>query len=88
VVVQDTGPSDFLPDGEGMFRFVTVDQAADALGAIDADYERHCRAARGIAEALFDAERVLSEMLNRIERTPGRAREAPGGHESASRPRR
>jgi hypothetical protein len=88
VVVQDTGPSDFLPNGEGMFRFVTVDQAADALATIDADYERQCRAARGIAEAFFEAERVLSETLSLIERTPGPAGEAPGRHECAPRPRR
>src|SRR5206468_6139977 len=27
VVVQDTGPSGFLPNGEGMFRFTTAQQA-------------------------------------------------------------
>jgi hypothetical protein len=70
VVVQDTGPSSFLPSGEGMFRFSTIDEAAEALATIDAHYERHCRAAREIAEAFFDAQTVLSDTLNRIERTP------------------
>ena len=32
VVVQDTGPSLFLPNGEGMFRFTTVAEAAAGLG--------------------------------------------------------
>lgn len=63
VVVQHTGPSAVLPNGEGMFRFTTMDEAAAALEAIDADYERHCRAARDIA-ACFDAEHVAATILN------------------------
>ena len=54
----------YLPDGEGMFRFTTLEQAAAALDAINADYERHCRAARDIAAAYFDAERVVAGILN------------------------
>jgi hypothetical protein len=64
VVVQDTGPSAFLPTGEGVFRFSTVEEAAGALAEIDGRYERHCRAARTIAEASFDARVVLSDILN------------------------
>ena len=70
VVVQDTGPSAFLPNGEGMFRFTTAQQAVEAFEAINADYERHCRAARELAEAYFDArliaEKILSRALNHI----------------------
>jgi hypothetical protein len=76
-VVQDTGPSAFLPTGEGLFRFSTVEEAAEALAAIDADYERHCRAARAIAQEFFDARAVLSDILNVAEKTPIAARE-PG----------
>jgi len=64
VVVQNTGPSSFLPDGEGMFRFSTAAEAADAFAAINANYERHCRAARDIAEAHFEARRSLETILN------------------------
>jgi hypothetical protein len=64
VVVQDTGPSAFLPNGEGMFRFATLEEAADALATINRDYERHCRAARAMAEAYFDAKQVLRAILN------------------------
>lgn len=67
VVVQDTGPSAFLPAGEGLFRFSTTEEAAEALATIDADYERHCHAARAIAEAYFDAPVVLREVLNLVE---------------------
>ena len=63
-VVQHTGPSAYLPDGEGMFRFSTLEGAAAALDAINADYQRHCRAAREIAAAYFDAKHVLGKMLS------------------------
>jgi hypothetical protein len=68
-VVQDTGPSSFLPTGEGLFRFSTLEEAAEALATIDSNYERHCRAAREIAEAFFDAELVLAEVLNLRDKT-------------------
>jgi hypothetical protein len=58
-VVQNTGPSAFLPNGEGMLRFSTLEEAIDGLARVEADYERHCRAAREIAEAFFDARVVL-----------------------------
>jgi hypothetical protein len=64
VVVQNTGPSSFLPNGEGMFRFSTVHEAVEALAAINAGYARHCRAARDIVEAHFDATHVLRHVLN------------------------
>ncbi len=64
VVVQHTGPSSFLPNGEGMFRFATLGEAVDALATINRDYERHCRAARAMAEAYFDARQVLRAILN------------------------
>ena len=65
VVVQDTGPSVYLPDGEGMFRFSTAEQATTAIEAINHSYLHHCRAAREIAEAHFDSRKVLQELLNR-----------------------
>ena len=64
VVVQHTGPSAFLPNGEGMFRFSTPQEAAEALTVINADYERHCRSAREIAEAYFDARQVVERILD------------------------
>ena len=70
VVVQHTGPSAFLPNGEGMFRFSTLKEAADALAVINADYERHCRAARKLAETYFDArqaaEKIVSHALKEV----------------------
>jgi hypothetical protein len=63
-VVQNTGPSTFLPSGEGMFRFSTMGEAADALAEVNADYQRHSRAAREIAEAYFDAGKTLAKILD------------------------
>ena len=63
VVVQDTGPSRILPNGEGMFRFSTPEQAAAALDAMNADYARHCRAARELAESVFDSRAIAARIL-------------------------
>jgi hypothetical protein len=63
-VVQDTGPSTYLPSGHGLFRFTTVDEAAAALEAVNANYARHCRAARELAEAHFDAGKVVARILD------------------------
>ncbi len=65
VVVQHTGPSSFLPDGEGIFRFRTPADAAQAFESINVDYERQCRLARHLAEEHFDAEKVVRGILER-----------------------
>ena len=64
-VVQDTGPSSYLPDGCGLLRFSTVDEAVAALAEVDAHYERHCRAAREIAEECFSATDAVTRILRR-----------------------
>jgi hypothetical protein len=63
-VVQHTGESAFLPSGEGLFRFKTLTEAADALETVNSDYERHCCAARDIAASLFDARDMSKLILN------------------------
>jgi hypothetical protein len=64
VIVQNTGPSEFLPDAEGMFRFSTLDDALMAIDAMNSDYKSHCSAARELAETYFDAEKVLTAVLD------------------------
>ena len=64
-VVQHTGPSRFLPDSEGLLRFRTLEEAALALSAVEADYEEHCRLARELAEEHFDAQKVVGRVLER-----------------------
>lgn len=64
VIVQDTGFSEYLPCGEGLFAFQNADDIAVAVEAIDRDYERHCRAARQIVEEHFAAEKVVGKLLS------------------------
>ena len=63
VVAQDTGFGDWLPTGDGVLPFSTADEAAAAIEAVRGDYGRHRRAARRIAEDVFDARIVLPELL-------------------------
>lgn len=63
VVAQDTGFGNVLPTGEGLFAFTTPEEAAAAIEAINRDYERHCRAARKIAEGFFSAPEVGARLL-------------------------
>jgi hypothetical protein len=62
-VVQDTGFSEDLPCGEGLFAFTTIDDAAGAIEEIERDYRRHCLAARRIAEEHLDARRVIGRIV-------------------------
>lgn len=64
-VVQHTGPSHFLPDRAGLFRFRGVEEAADCLETVVADYEHQCDLARGLAEEHFDARKVVARVLER-----------------------
>jgi hypothetical protein len=63
VVVQDTGFSEDLPCGEGLFAFTSMEDAAVAIEDINRDYPRHCRAARRIAEEYLDARRVIGRIV-------------------------
>jgi hypothetical protein len=42
-----------------------LEEAARALSAVEADYERHCRLARELAEEHFDAKKVVGRVLER-----------------------
>ena len=64
-VVEHTGDSCILPEGEGLFRFRDLDEAVAAIEAVEADYERHSGAARTLAEERFDGERVVRKVLER-----------------------
>jgi glycosyltransferase involved in cell wall biosynthesis len=62
-VVQYTGPSSFLPDTGGFFRFRDLAEAVDHLDAAVANYEENSRLARALAEEQFDARKVVSRVL-------------------------
>jgi hypothetical protein len=65
VVVQDTGFSSQLSGDAGLVAFSTPDQALAGLEDVNADYQRHCEAARALAETCFDARQVLRSLLDR-----------------------
>jgi hypothetical protein len=66
VVTQETGFSQVLPTGAGLFGFQTMDEVLAAFDAINTDYARHSRAARAIAEQYFSAETVLGRLLESL----------------------
>jgi hypothetical protein len=63
--VQHTGPSRFLPDSDGLFRFEDMDQAVAAIERVFEDYEHQCRLARALAEEYFDARVAAGRILER-----------------------
>jgi hypothetical protein len=65
-LVQDTGFSGNLPVGEGLLAFRTLDEAVAGAREIIANYDRHSRAARKLAEDYFDSGKVLAAMLTEI----------------------
>lgn len=64
-VVQHTGPSRFLPDEHGLWRFETMQEAARMLDYLsdDAHYAAEQEAARALAVEHFDARKVMTEVL-------------------------
>lgn len=64
-VVEHTGPSRFLPDSAGLFRFRDMEEAARCLEMVAADYERQSSLARALAEEYFDARKVVGSVLER-----------------------
>jgi hypothetical protein len=63
VLAQDTGFSPYLPTGEGLIAFRTTDDLAAGVDALRRGYDGQRRAARAIAEEIFDSDRVLTRLL-------------------------
>ena len=66
VVAQDTGFSNVLPTGRGLFAFTTADEALTAIEEINADYPGHCSAARELAHEHFDARAVCGRLFDSL----------------------
>jgi len=80
VITQDTGFSEWLPTGAGVFSFRDPREALDAIESTNDRYDFHCRAAREIAEEYFDSRRVLSRLIEASYRPlPGNPREQAAG---------
>ena len=65
VIVQDTGFSEVLPVGEGLLAFTDVAEAAAAIRDVEAAYARHCEAAQALADAYFDSDKILTDLIER-----------------------
>jgi len=68
VILQDTGWTDFYPQGEGLFSFHDEASAVIALETVAKDPIRHALAARAIAEKYCSAPIVVNQLLETIGR--------------------
>jgi hypothetical protein len=64
VLAEDTGFSAYLPTGTGLLAFRNMEEALAGVTAIDADFPRHQRAARELAEEFHNSRRCLNGMLS------------------------
>ncbi len=67
VIIQETGFSDYYGNDGGLFAFSSLDEVADAVKRINADYRRQSRAARALACENFEATTVLKSLLDRAD---------------------
>jgi hypothetical protein len=63
VIVQDTGFAAALPVGEGIVPFSTLTDAMEALQEVEQNYARHAEAASAIAREYFEADAVLTRLV-------------------------
>jgi hypothetical protein len=66
VIDQDTGFANYLPTGQGLFPFSTMDDILHAVDAINGDYAKHCRGAYEIAREYFSYDVVLKKLLAEV----------------------
>lgn len=66
VLVQSTGVEPYLPTGRGLLTFSSSDEALAGIESINGNYAAHSCAAREIAELYFDADRVLTRVLEQM----------------------
>jgi hypothetical protein len=62
-VVQETGWSDYIPAGQGVLAFSTLEEAVEAIADVNDHYAEHQAAARALAEQYFDARKVCADLL-------------------------
>jgi hypothetical protein len=65
VITQETGFSNHLPTGRGLFGFRTMEEILEAIEKIESDYDAASRIAREIAAEYFSADVVLKSVLGR-----------------------
>jgi hypothetical protein len=67
VVLQDTGWSEVLPSGEGLFAFKNEQEAAAAIKKISLNYQSHVEAAKKLAPNHFQGKKVVEKLLDNID---------------------
>jgi ATP-binding cassette, subfamily B, bacterial len=66
VIMQDTGFGSALPTGKGLFAFSNLEEAVEAVKAVQADPAGHRRAASELAREYLSHEVVLGDMLDHV----------------------
>ncbi len=66
VITQETGFSNFLPTGHGLFGFSTMDEILAAVDTINGAYKHHCNSALELAREYFSYDVVLPRMLTEV----------------------
>lgn len=66
VITQETGFSNILPTGSGLMPFNDMTDLSAAVASVNADYDKHCKAAREIARECFAAQIVLRKLLDEV----------------------
>jgi hypothetical protein len=65
VITQETGFTKTYGGKLGLLSFQSVDDIVDAVKMINANYDKHSRAARALVREFFEAEKVLESVLDR-----------------------
>jgi hypothetical protein len=65
VITQETGFTKTYGGKLGLLSFQSVDDIVDAVKMINANYNKHSRAARALVREFFEAEKVLESVLDR-----------------------
>jgi hypothetical protein len=66
VIAQATGFEREVETGAGLLCFADFEEAAASVAEVEGAYERHSAAARELAGARFDSDRVLPELLEAV----------------------
>src|SRR5438876_2470798 len=67
VITQETGFTKIYDGKAGLLSFRSLDEIADAVKRINADYQTHSRAAYDVAREFFEAKKVLKSILDRAD---------------------
>lgn len=66
VITQDTGFGSYLPTGNGLFAFSTMEDVEQAIDSINSNFERHSRGATEIAREYLNYDVVLKNLLSAV----------------------